>query len=101
MSQHSPDDGAMARIDDCIPAYPLGRPTDRERYSMTPPLARLYRRLAEHRAVHGELPSMSALGSTAPIFYMFQRLMERGWLKKIGHRYDLVEPVMRFPKVPG
>ena len=93
--------------DACVPAYPLGRPLDRDRYSMTPAMAAVYRYLVDGRDAAGRLPSLAAVAqrfgfsSRTDAFRVFAQLVERGWLRRDGHgRYAPVEPVMRFPTAP-
>lgn len=93
--------------DACVPAYPLGHPLDRDRYSMTPAMAAVYRYLVDGYDATGWMPSLAAVAqrfgfsSRAEVSRVFAQLVERGWLRRDGHgRYTLVEPVMRFLKVP-
>lgn len=94
---------SLAAIDH---GYPLGRPDDRDRYGMTPEQAHAYHMMIEYRDVHGELPSMRTLvemrghTSAGPMHRIFQCLVERGWIKNVGHSYELVDPVIRFPTIP-
>lgn len=76
----------LLRIDATVPAYPLGRPADRERFSMTPAMAEVYRWLVANRP-HGEAFRVNVremadrLGSSPTLGHkLVMGLLERGWL---------------------
>lgn len=85
------------------PAFPLGKPVDgRERFSMTPEQAHVYRWLVKNRP-HNRSFAISfravALAMTAPLGNVHQRvaaLVERGWLERVDAGYRFVHPVMQF-----
>ena len=56
----------LLRIDATVPAYPLGRPADRERFSMTPHQAAVYRWLVACRPRQGTPHAPQARGPVAP-----------------------------------
>lgn len=87
---------------DTRPAYPLGRPSDRDRYGMTPEQAHVYRWLVKNRP-HDRPFAISfrevALAMAAPLGSIHQRvaaLVERGWLERDDAGYRFVHPVMQF-----
>ena len=95
-----------------VKAYPCGRPVDgRPRYGMTPVQAILYRDLVD-RFGHAkglsfqicQRPTALRLGLEAKMHVIRETkaLVERGWIEETEPRgyYRLIEPVMRFPKVP-
>jgi len=99
-----------------VPAFPLGCPSDRPRYGMTPEQAALYRWLVLNRPhnepflldFHGvkRATGMGLHGASKRV----EALVERGWLRRIiGKkrmtsdgpvrrltRYAFVHPVMMF-----
>lgn len=84
------------------PAYPLGRPADRDRYGMTREQAYVYAWLVKHRP-HNRAFAISfrevALVMSAPLGNIHQRvaaLVERGWLERDDAGYRFVHPVMQF-----
>jgi len=84
------------------PAYPLGKPADRDRYGMTPEQAHVYRWLVKHRP-HDRAFAIAfrevALTMAAPLGNIHQRvaaLVERGWLKRDDAGYRFVQPIMQF-----
>ncbi len=91
-----------------VPAYPLGRPVDgRERFSMTPDQARVYRWLVANRphdeAFRVNCRKLAAIlcSSTAVIHKHVLGLEERGWLRAATRNggwssYAFVQPVMMF-----
>lgn len=87
---------------DTRPAYPLGRPADRDRYGMTPEQAHVYRWLVKKRP-HDRAFSISfrevALAMASPVGNIHARvsaLVERGWLERDDAGYRFVQPVMQF-----
>jgi hypothetical protein len=88
-------------------AYPLGKPSDRDRYGMTPDQACLYRWLVKYRP--HDRPFSISFRATAPlfctthtaVFHMVQNLIERGWLERDDAGYRFVQPVMWFNPKKG
>ena len=98
-----------------IEAHPLGKPSDRFRYGMTPAMAIVYADLVKR---FGDKPdewfliyqaeSAPYLGwaSATSINRRVDMLVERGWLERpifnTGHNgmYRFVHPIMQFPSVP-
>lgn len=85
------------------PAYPLGRPADRDRYGMTPEQACLYRWLVQHKP--HDKPFTIGFRAIAPLFLLkghsklhdrVAGLVERGWLERDDAGYRFVHPVMQF-----
>ncbi|HLO78159.1 MAG TPA: hypothetical protein VK196_17020 [Magnetospirillum sp.] len=98
----------LLRIGPTVPAYPLGIPTDgRQRYSMTPIMAAVYRWLVAHRP-HGEAFRVNfrevaaGIGSSSTMAHKaVMGLEERGWLTSTSRTggwstYRFVQPVMQF-----
>lgn len=90
-----------------VPAYPLGRPVDgRERFSMTPDQARVYRWLVQTKP-HGEpfkidfRKTGTATGyGTSTAHSCVVGLCQRGWMAVVPSKtkgiYRFVQPVMMF-----
>lgn len=85
------------------PAYPLGRPADRDRYGMTPEQAILYRWLVKHKP-HNK-PFTINTRAIAPLFLVASHsqfhvrvmaLVDRGWLEREDAGYRFVEPIMIY-----
>lgn len=105
---------AALRIE-TVEAYPCGRPSDRERYGMTPLMAALYAHFVD---MHGEAPEEPFAPQYRELLRHFERtgfgcihgavrgLVERGWIEPIRQyngyawQYRFVLPVMRFPIAP-
>jgi hypothetical protein len=76
-------------------AYPLGKPSDRDRYGMTADQACLYRWLVKYRP--HDRPFSISFRATAPlfctthtaVFHMVQNLIERGWLERDDAGYQV------------
>jgi DNA-binding MarR family transcriptional regulator len=95
-----------AQQDRTVPAFPLGRPADRDRYSMTPAQAELYRWLVEQRPHHTPFQmhfrdaARDLGGGSGSIHYLMRELVDRGWVSSTGGgahaQYQMVPPVMRF-----
>ena len=97
---------ALLNIEATIPAYPLGKPVDgRLRFGMTPDQARLYRWLVKHKP-HSDAFTMNFRDIAARLGKQYHSkvhdhamaLVKRGWLKRDGELYQLVEPVKYYPE---
>ena len=96
----------LLRIDATVPAYPLGRPADRERFSMTPHQAAVYRWLVACRP-HGEPFALNFRAMATEMGWFLSTLhlcvrglVERGWLHVVPNNshtlYGFVHPIKRF-----
>ncbi len=97
-----------------IEAHPLGKPSDRLRYGMTPAMAIVYADLVERFGdrphdpfiVHMRGMAMRFLNHHSHIHGIVRSLVERGWVEPTTRdgawtKYRFVHPVMRFPNVPN
>jgi hypothetical protein len=102
----------LAHSTQMVKAYPLGEPVNgMPRHSMLPAQAILYRDLVDR---FGNDPAQAfkidqrrtakrlGFGGKVNLMWQTKQLCDRGWLEKVFERgaYRLVEPIMRFPKVP-
>jgi hypothetical protein len=84
------------------PAYPLGKPADRDRYGMTQEQAYVYNWLVKNRP-HDRPFAISfrqvALAMASPVNNIHARviaLCERGWLQREDAGYRFVHPIMTY-----
>lgn len=97
-----------------IEAHPLGKPSDRLRYGMTPAMAQMYAdilsRVGNEPSLdfNPDLRGMAVRLGLAPkgigrLQTQLAELQKRGWVKKVWgtKKYRLVPPVMHFPRVPA
>lgn len=83
-------------------AYPLGKPSDRDRYGMTPEQAHVYKWLVKHRshdrafAIQFRALAQLMASTSGNIHQRVGALCERGWLKRADAGYCFVKPVMTF-----
>lgn len=96
---------AALAIESTRPAYPLGKPVDRDRYGMTPEQAILYRWLVKNKP--HDKPFTINTRAIAPLFLVASHsqfhdrvvaLVERGWLERDDAGYSFVQPIMKFKK---
>lgn len=85
------------------PAYPLGKPADRDRFGMTQEQAYVYNWLVKNRP-HDRAFAVNfrqiAIVMASPVHNIHARviaLCERGWLQREDAGYRFVHPIMKFP----
>lgn len=97
-----------------VQAYPLGRPTKKLRYGMTPSMAIVYADLVKRFGDRPRTPFTISMRDTGyrclnPSTHaqdVVRNLVDRGWIEPTTRngswtKYRFVHPVMRFPKVPN
>lgn len=84
------------------PAYPLGRPADRDRYGMTPEQAHIYKWLVKYRphdrtfAISFHQIAKAMITGKGNVHARVSALVERGWLERDDAGYKFVQPIMQF-----
>ena len=84
------------------PAYPLGKPSDRDRYGMTQEQAYVYNWLVAHRphdrpfAINFRHLAHLMASTHGNIHARCDALCQRGWLQRDDAGYRFVQPVMTF-----
>jgi DNA-binding MarR family transcriptional regulator len=84
------------------PAFPLGKPADRDRYGMTVEQGYVYRWLVANRphdrafAIQFRDLAQMMASTSGNVHQRVAALVERGWLEREDAGYRFVHPVMKF-----